>query len=288
MSKKRFRVSDASVGIDLEPQKRKEGIDKFFKPKTGVINIKIHLIDPNPIQPRKHFDQKSLKELASSIKKQKVLQPLLVRKKQDRFQVIAGERRLRAAKLAGFNEVPAIIKEIPDKDVLELSLVENLQREDLTPLEEGEIFQQIMDRFGYTQEELGNRIGKSRHYIQQRIRLLSLSPSVKKKIATRVASLAQVRNLVGLAPETQEKVLNFIVKNEPTSREVETFIKKLTQPRKKRQRKTRFETIINRLEETENKAKTINLKEINDQQKEQLKQTINSLIAFLLSMKENL
>lgn len=286
MSKKRFRVSDA--GIDFKSQKEKDRIDKFFEPRAGITNIRIDLIDPNPIQPRKHFDENNIKELASSIKKQKILQPILVRKNGSRFQVIAGERRLRAAKLAQLNEIPALIKQISDEEILELSLIENLQREDLTPLEEGEIFKQIIERFGCTQEELGERIGKSRHFVQQRLSLLSLSPKVKEKIATRVASLAQVRKLVGLPPELQENVLGFIIKNEPTSREVEAFIEKLTKPHKKRQRKTKFETIINQLEKVENKTKTINPNNFKREQKYQLGRKIDTLIALLSSLKKNL
>lgn len=287
MSKKRFRVAD--IELELKPkEEKKERIDKLFGPKVGIVNIKTDLIDSNPTQPRKYFNRESLEELASSIKKQKVLQPILVRKDANRFQVIAGERRLRAAKLAGMSEVPVIIKELSDGEMLEVSLIENLQREDLTSLEEGEIFQQMIDYFHYTQEELGNRIGKSRQFIQQRLSLLSLSLGVKEKIATRVASLSQARNLVGLNPELQEKVLNFITGSEPTSREVEIFIKKLTAPQKKRGTKTKLKTFMDRLQKIQSAAKNINPKKIEAQQKKQLKQAIESLIAFLLSIKQEL
>lgn len=283
MAKKKYPHRDIKDILgdytDFEETQKKNG---------SVASIKIDLIDPNPAQPRKYFHKENLEELVFSIKKHQVLQPITVRKNGDRFQVIAGERRLRAAKLAGLSKITAIVKNLSDEEVLEFSLIENLQREDLTPLEEAEIFQQMINQFNYTQKELGERIGKSQQFINDRLRLLSLPPSVKKKITARAVNLAQIRKLVGLTPELQEAVLNFIIKNNPTSRETEAFIKKLTQPSKKRKRKTKFEAIIDHLERVESKAKTVNPDKIEYQQRHQLKQKIDTLITLLSSIKENL
>lgn len=288
MSKK----SQPRLGSDplawIKDTRIEESSEQQKVPESEVLNIDIDLIDPNPMQPRQHFDRQALQELASSIKQQKVIQPIVVRKIRNRFQVVAGERRLRAARMAKIPKLPAVVRDLSDKEVLEISLIENLQRESLNPFEEAEIFQQIIDHFGYTQEELGRRIGKSKQFINDRLRLLSLSRSAKEKLSARADNISQLRKVVGLPPEQQEAVSDFIVKNDPTVKEVDVFIKRLNKPKKRRQRKTKLETTMEQLEEISEKVKSINFQEVSLSQREKLKQQIESFIVFLLSVKEKL
>ena len=144
--------------------------------------ININQIDPSPYQPRKEFDEEALKALAESIKEKGVLQPLLVRKKENGYELIAGERRLRASKLAGLTEVPVIVKEMSDKEVLEVALVENLLRENLSAIEEAEGLQRLMNEFSHTQEALSQIVGKSRSHIANTLRLLNLPCRIKSLI----------------------------------------------------------------------------------------------------------
>ena len=151
------------------------------KPTTGSIKLKVSEIKPNPYQPRTTFDPAALQELADSIKEVGVFTPLLVRKAINGYELIAGERRLRAAKLAKITEVPCIIKEFNDKEMMEISILENIQREDLSPIEEAKAYEQLQKKYEYTQELLAKRIGKSRAYITNTLRLLKLPSKVQGK-----------------------------------------------------------------------------------------------------------
>ena len=147
--------------------------------KGNKIGIKISEIRPNPYQPRKIFDENSLKELADSIKERGVFQPILVRKSLKGYELIAGERRTKASKMAGLKEIPAIVLDFDDRDMMEVSLLENIQREDLTPIEEAEAYEQVIKKLNYTQDELSKRVGKSRAYITNSLRLLKLPTKVR-------------------------------------------------------------------------------------------------------------
>ena len=192
---------------------------------TESNKININQIDPSPYQPRKEFDEEALKALAESIKEKGVLQPLLVRKKENGYELIAGERRLRASKLAGLTEVPVIVKEMSDKEVLEVALVENLLRENLSAIEEAEGLQRLMNEFSHTQEALSQIVGKSRSHIANTLRLLGLPLSVQNMIKEGKLSAGQARNLVGL--ENAEELALLIIKKDLNVRQVEELVNKL-------------------------------------------------------------
>lgn len=162
----------------------------------GVTELEINKIYPNPNQPRKHFDEEALRELASSIKTHGVIQPLVVNKENDGYMIIAGERRWRASKQAGLEKVPVVIKNYTEKQVKEISIIENLQREDLNPIEAARAIKQLMDEYNLTQEMVSDRIGKSRSNVANTLRLLSLYPDVIKMVEDGKLSSGHARSLV--------------------------------------------------------------------------------------------
>jgi len=182
MSKKRARV--IGMGKDIfkdDDFEQNHPIDGFIADETRVINLSLDQITPNPEQPRKHFDEEKIRDLAESIKQHGVLQPIIVKKNENGFIVVAGERRFKAAKLAGLRKIPALIKS--DK-TLEISIIENIQREDLNPIEEAEALQMLIDRFGYTHEDLAKTIGKSRSSITEILSLNRLPEPIKSQCRT--------------------------------------------------------------------------------------------------------
>lgn len=170
--------------------------EKRAMPADGVSELEIDKIYPNPNQPRKHFDEEALKELASSIKIHGVIQPLVVNKENDGYMIIAGERRWRASKQAGLSKVPVVIKNYTEKQVKEISIIENLQREDLNPIEAARAIKQLMDEYNLTQEVVSDRIGKSRSNVANTLRLLSLYPDVIKMVEDGKLSSGHARSLV--------------------------------------------------------------------------------------------
>ena len=167
--------------------------------KNTVTELKISLVDPKTDQPRKYFDREALEELANSIKEQGLLQPILVREYGDgRYQIIAGERRFRACKLAEISEIPAIILDKSDKEVAEIALIENIQREDLNPIEEAAAFKALINEYNLTQEELSERIGKSRSAIANSMRLLDLPEEISTMVAAKELSAGHARTLLGV------------------------------------------------------------------------------------------
>ncbi len=161
-----------------------KGINALFpgedlEPLEVVQQISLVDIKPNPFQPRKVFDEEALKELAESIKEHGVLQPIIIRKKGSKFEIVVGERRYRASQEVGLEEIPAVVRELNDQQMMELAILENLQREDLTPIEEAEAYQKLMEHLSLTQEQLAFRLGKSRPHIANHIRLLSLPEEVR-------------------------------------------------------------------------------------------------------------
>ena len=197
--------------------------------KGGASLVKISLIDPNKDQPRKHFDKEALEELAQSIRENGLLQPIVVREYGiGRYQIIAGERRFRASKLAELTEVPVIIIEADDKKVAELSLIENIQREDLNPVEEALGYKALSKDFSMTQEEISKRTGKSRSAIANTMRLLDLPKEVLELVAVGTLSAGHARTLLGLKNELDVFPLSLdCVKNNMSVRELEQAIKRL-------------------------------------------------------------
>lgn len=173
---------------------------------TGNAKLKISEIRPNPYQPRKDFDQNELQELADSIKENGVFQPILVRKSLSGYELVAGERRLRASKLAGLQEIPVIIKDFNDKEMMEISLLENIQRKDLTPIEEASAYEQLIKKLNYTQDQLAKRIGKSRANVTNLLRLLSLPKEVQNLVNEGSLSYGQARTLLAL--DSEDKIID--------------------------------------------------------------------------------
>lgn len=195
--------------------------------------IKLSRIEPNEGQPRKQFDEETLKELADSMKDYGVLQPLLVKRKGDNFQIIAGERRWRAAKIAGLKEVPVIIREYNKQQSVEIALIENVQRADLNPIEEALAYQQLMQEFGLKQEEIALRVSKNRATITNSIRLLKLAEPVQKLLISGEISSGHARALLGLEEKEQQIALaSQIVEKGLNVRQVEKLVKMMTKPQK--------------------------------------------------------
>ncbi len=189
--------------------------------KSEKNEIKISDIVPCSFQPRTEFDRDALESLAQSIKEKGVLQPLLVRKKNDKYEIIAGERRWRAAQLAGLEKVPAIVKDLSDSETLEIALIENLQRENLSAIEEAEGLNRLMSEYEYTQEVIGKVIGKSRSYIANTLRLLGLPEEIKQLVKENKLSAGHARALIGC--ENAIELANKIVKEGLSVREAETL-----------------------------------------------------------------
>ncbi len=184
------------------------GLDALFslenEGQIEITELDINMIVPREDQPRKIFDQESLKELAGSLAEHGVLQPVLVREKGDKYEIIAGERRWRAAQIAGLQSVPAIIRQLDDSQAGELSLIENLQREDLTAVEEAQAYRQMIDRYQYTQEMLSQKIGKSRSHIANTLRILNLPSSILEMIESRKISAGHARALLSLPGQKEQ------------------------------------------------------------------------------------
>ena len=202
---------------------------------TGTAKIKISEIRPNPYQPRKEFDQAGLQELADSIKENGVFQPVLVRKSLSGYELVAGERRLRASKLAGLKEIPVIIKNFGDKEMMEISLLENIQRKDLTPIEEANAYEQLIKKLNYTQDQLAKRIGKSRANVTNLLRLLTLPNEVQKLVNDGKLSYGQARTLLAL--DSEDKIVDLAkrcVKEGLSVRELENLTRKPTSKKVKK------------------------------------------------------
>ncbi len=228
---------------------------------NGVFNLKLDEVYANPNQPRKIFDEKALNELASSIKLNGVIMPIVVNKDGDgKYMIIAGERRYRASKIAGQDTIPAIVKEYDERRVKEISLIENLQREDLNPIEAATAMKQLMDDYGLTQEELSERIGKSRSAVANTLRLLSLEGEVVKLVANGKLSSGHARALVTLPSDVQKKIANTAVKDGMSVRDVEKAVKdyfnppdearKLRQAKKIAEMSAELKDLISRMQQT--------------------------------------
>ena len=200
---------------------------------TGEILVKINQVEPNRDQPRKDFDEDSLMELADSIRQFGILQPLLVQKKKDYYEIIAGERRWRAAKLAGIKEIPIIVKEYTDQEIVEISLIENIQRENLNPIEEAAAYKRLLEEFHLKQDEVAERVSKSRTAVTNSMRLLKLSPRVQQMIVDDMISTGHARALLAIDDEEQQfQIANRIFDEKLSVRETEKLVKLLKNPKK--------------------------------------------------------
>ena len=210
--------------------------------KEGVSEISIDSVFANPNQPRKMFDETALNELAESIKKHGVIMPIIVNKSGDRFMIIAGERRFRASRIAGLKTIPVIVKNYDERQIKEISLIENLQREDLNPIEAATAMKSLMEDYGLTQEDLADRIGKSRPAVANTLRLLSLAPEVKKLVVSGELSAGHARTLVTVPTKDQIKMANNAVKDGISVRDLENIVKDyFIPPEEKKKKKPKIE-----------------------------------------------
>jgi len=198
---------------------------------ASAIDIPITRIHPNPYQPRKRFDPETLAALSASIAVNGVIQPILVSETIDGYQLVAGERRLRAAQAAGLERIPAVVRQLIDRDQLELALVENLQREDLDPIETADAYRQLINRFGLTADDVANRVGRARSTVANTLRLLDLAPEVQAAVADGRLSEGHGRALGGISPELQARVLDSVVGQELSVRQTEELVRRLREPR---------------------------------------------------------
>ena len=214
--------------------------------------VKISSVEPYLNQPRRHFDEDALLELSESIKQYGVLQPLLVSDKKDYFEIIAGERRWRAAKMAGLKEVPVVVKEFTDQEIVEISLIENIQREDLNPIEEAMAYKRLMEEFHLKQDEIADRVAKSRTAVTNSMRLLKLSSKVQEMVIADMISAGHARALLGISDEALQETTAMKVFDEKLSvRETEKLVKNLVSPAKKvkTEKNTAEDAIYESLEE---------------------------------------
>lgn len=210
-------------GLDALIPTRSESTDRT----TGITTVMIDKIHPNPFQPRINIDPAKLQELADSLAESGMIQPIIVTKKEDsEYELIAGERRLEAAKLAGFTEVPVIIRCISPREQLQFALIENIQRENLNPIEEAKAYRQLQEQFELKHEDIARFVGKERSTVTNSIRLLKLAPSVQNLIAEGKISQGHARVLIQLEPEAQTELADIIIHKQLSVRQIESLVKK--------------------------------------------------------------
>ncbi len=199
--------------------------------QPAILEIPTARIRPNPHQPRKRFDPASLATLTASITEHGVIQPILVTETIDGYQLVAGERRLRAAQAAGLDRIPAVVRQLADRDQLELALVENLQREDLDPIETADAYRQLIEEFGFTQDDLAGRVGRARSTVANTLRLLDLALGIQAAIADGRLTEGHGRALGGLATELQDRVLDSVIGQDLSVRQTEELVRRLREPK---------------------------------------------------------
>lgn len=216
-------VKHATVSTASSPEEEKD----------GTLMVKLSKVEPNREQPRKNFDEDSLQELAESLKQFGMLQPILVQNRGDYYEIIAGERRWRAAKIAGLKEVPVIVRELTDQEIVEISLIENIQREDLNPIEEAQAYKRLLTEFHLKQDEVAERVSKSRTAVTNSMRLLKLCDEVQKMVVDDMISTGHARALISIEdPEEQYLIAKKIFDEKLSVREVEKLVKDLHKPPK--------------------------------------------------------
>lgn len=248
-------IPEKNTSQSAQPEKSKKA-DTAEKAETGEQMMKISLVEPNREQPRQNFEEDALLELADSIKQYGVLQPLIVRKRDDYYEIIAGERRWRAAKLAGVKEVPVIIKDYNQQEILEIALIENIQRENLNPIEEAMAFKKLLEEFNLKQDEVAERVSKSRTAVTNSMRLLKLDGRVQQMIIDDMISTGHARALLAIDdPEQQYALANRIFDEKLSVRETEKLIKDLKNPKKQKEKKKIENAFV--YEDLENRMKEV-------------------------------
>lgn len=230
--------------------------DKKEQKKTEMV-VKIAKVEPNRDQPRKNFDEDALQELADSIKQFGLLQPILVQERKDYYEIIAGERRWRAAKIAGLKEIPVIIRNYSDQEIVEISLIENIQREDLNPIEEAQAYKRLLEEFHLKQDEVAERVSKSRTAVTNSMRLLKLCDGVQQMIIDDMLSTGHARALIPIEDQEMQLQLAQKIFDEKISvREVEKLVKGILKPEKEKSKKEEKQQTIQYIyQDIENKLK---------------------------------
>lgn len=223
-------VGEAKAKKESIKETVKETVTEKKEPETLV---KITMVEPNRKQPRKNFDEDALQELSDSIKQFGLLQPILVQDRKDHYEIIAGERRWRAAKLAGLKEIPVIVRDYSDQEIMEISLIENIQREDLNPIEEAQAYKRLLTEFNLKQDEVAERVSKSRAAVTNSIRLLKLSDEVQQMVIDDMISTGHARALLAVEDKDEQYNLAQRIFDEKLSvRDVEKLVKNLHKPEK--------------------------------------------------------
>lgn len=224
-------IPDA-VGESKAKKEEKKGTGENAEKEAQTL-VKITKVEPNRKQPRKKFDEDSLQELADSIRQFGLLQPILVQDRKDHYEIIAGERRWRAAKIAGLKEVPIIVRDYSEQEIMEISLIENIQREDLNPIEEAQAYKRLLTEFNLKQDELAERVSKSRAAVTNSIRLLKLCDEVQQMVIDDMISTGHARALLSVEnPEDQYNLAQKIFDEKLSVRDVEKLVKNLNKPAK--------------------------------------------------------
>ncbi len=225
-------------------------IEKIVE-KPSEVKLKINQIEPNREQPRKKFDEQALEELADSIRQFGILQPLIVQEKEKYYEIIAGERRWRAAKLVGLKEIPVVIRKMSEQEMVEISLIENIQRENLNPIEEAAAYKRLLEEFHLTQEEIAERVAKSRTAVTNSMRLLKLDERVQQMVVDEMLSTGHARALLAVEdPELQFQTANKIYNERLSVREVEKLVKNIGKEKSsKKEKDLQQEAVFQDLEE---------------------------------------
>lgn len=238
-----------------EAKEKKEGKEKTEN-KNPETMVKLTMVEPNGEQPRKNFDEDSLLELAESIKQFGLLQPIIVQDRKNHYEIIAGERRWRAAKMAGLKEIPVIIKNLTNQEIVEISLIENIQREDLNPIEEAQAYKRLLEEFNLKQDEVAERVSKSRTAVTNSMRLLKLCDEVQQMVVNEMISTGHARALLSIEdPEEQYMIAQKVFDEKMSVREVEKLVKDLHRPEKAPKKENKsleviYQNIENRLKES--------------------------------------
>ncbi|MFQ9194932.1 MAG: ParB/RepB/Spo0J family partition protein [Candidatus Gastranaerophilaceae bacterium] len=246
---------DSLIPVHNNTEKEKAVVEKVVEKKTDTV-LRITEIEPNKGQPRKNFNEDALEELADSIKQFGLIQPLVVQKRDGYYEIIAGERRWRAAKKAGLKEVPVIIRDYTDEEMMEIALIENLQREDLNPIEEAQAYKRLINDYKLKQDEIAEKVSKSRVAITNSMRLLKLSEKVQDMIVDEMISSGHGRALLALNDKKmQEELANRIFDEKLSVRETEQIVKALNNPKEKKQKEEYSDNFV--YEKIENEFKEI-------------------------------
>ncbi len=233
----------SGLGVDTNPKKAEMKKEEQTESSSETL-VKITMVEPNRDQPRKNFDEDALQELADSIKQFGLLQPILVQQRDGYYEIVAGERRWRAAKLAGLKEVPVIIRNLTEQEIVEISLIENIQRENLNPIEEAQAYKKLLTEFNLKQDEVAERVSKSRAAVTNSMRLLKLSEEVQQMVISDMISTGHARALLAIEDADEQYALAQRIFDEKLSvRDIEKLVKSIGKPAKEKKEKEKNESL---------------------------------------------